>query len=80
MMVVTQICFLQFRNENDRKDYHIFFVPRRSVLCEKKLKVGFFTLIVSKQANFFPANKDKKKNKRRLGCNFIVLVSLYEDG
>ena len=23
-----------------RKDFHIFFVPRKSLLCEKKLKVG----------------------------------------
>jgi len=34
-----------------RKDFYIFFVPRKSLLCEKRLKVsdiGFFVLIIFK--------------------------------
>lgn len=37
------VCFLCREEETGghfRKDFHIFFVPRKSLLCEKKLKVS----------------------------------------
>jgi len=36
-----------------RKDFHIFFVPRKSLLCEKKLKVSAFFLSISDNLDTF---------------------------
>ena len=42
-VVIFNGCFLVFHREEEsagfRKEFHIFFVPRKSLLCEKKLKV-----------------------------------------
>lgn len=29
------------RTSHPRKEFHLFFVPRKSLLCEKRLKVNF---------------------------------------
>ncbi|XP_014204862.1 vacuolar protein sorting-associated protein 33A [Copidosoma floridanum] len=45
-----------------RKDFHIFFVPRKSLLCEKKLQnrgvYGNFTLIEEFPCDLFPFDND----------------------
>ena len=42
---LQQCFFLFFDREEEsagfRKEFHIFFVPRKSLLCERKLKVWF---------------------------------------
>jgi len=40
-----------------RKDFHIFFVPRKSLLCEKKLKVCLFDIIYNSQFYLFSCLK-----------------------
>lgn len=40
--VLPLLNFECLRLDNDRKELHVFFVPRRSLLCEKKLKVATF--------------------------------------
>lgn len=45
-----------------RKEFHLFFVPRKSLLCEKKLKnrgvFGNFTLIEELSCDIFPFDND----------------------
>lgn len=45
-----------------RKEFHIFFVPRKSLLCEKKLQnrgvFGNFTLIEEFPCDLFPIDND----------------------
>lgn len=45
-----------------RKEFHIFFVPRKSLLCQKKLQnrgvFGSFTLIEEFKCDLFPFDND----------------------
>lgn len=53
-----------FREEGNRhrKEFHIFFVPRKSLLCEKKLQnrgvYGNFTLVEEFSCDLFPFDND----------------------
>ncbi|XP_043266692.1 vacuolar protein sorting-associated protein 33A [Venturia canescens] len=50
------------QNNSQRKEFHIFFVPRKSLLCEKKLQnrgvFGSFTLIEEFPCDLFPFDSD----------------------
>jgi hypothetical protein len=37
-------CYREERASGNRKEFHLFFVPRKSLLCEKWLKVGYVSL------------------------------------
>ena len=36
-------CYSEERASGFRKEFHLFFVPRKSQLCEKWLKVGYIS-------------------------------------
>ena len=61
-LIITKFIISSEEGSRQRKEFHIFFVPRKSLLCEKKLQnrgvFGNFTLIEEFPCDLFPFDND----------------------